>query len=280
MSLTKEAIEHIEAQALIAAAKPIRIDDGSTVAVLPASVSMHSLERYQRVRDRFRGTLKTQSLRDFSKYVERHTAHADAALGETSSGFIDQDAMAATVIFNLGTPDDAGHGDDRATLTLKPSAAYTAVQSIIGKPLSQQTLAEWLEDWAPNIIATAGDETLTIAAAISGIRKMTIKATSQRDSSVGDFSANRSAMDDIEAKSQETLPTAFLFQVVPFEGLAESTITLRLSVITGEAQPVLKLRWVGEEAQREGFAIEFKQVLEREVGGFVPLTIGTFTLGN
>lgn len=275
--LTKDTLQHIEAQALIAAAKPIIIENGHSIVVLPSEVRLHSLEGYQPMRDRFRGALKTQSLRDFSKYVEQHN---DADLGIAAGGFIDQDAMSATVIFNLGTPDDAGHGDDRATLTLKPSAAYTAAQAIVGKSLSQQTLAEWLEDWAPNITAIAGDDTMTIAAAISGIRKMTIKATSQRDSTVGEFSASRSAMDDIEAKSQETLPTAFLFQVVPFEGLGTSTINLRLSVITGEDKPVLKLRWVGEEAQREEFAIEFKQVLEQEVGGFVPLTIGTFTLGN
>ena len=275
--LNKETLQHIEAQALIAAAKPISIDGGSNVVVLPTSVTLNSLERYQPMRDRFRGSLNSHSLRDFSKYVWRHN---NSDLAAFASGYIDQDAMAATVIFNLGDSDEAGHGDDRATLTLKPSAAYTAVQSIVGKTLSQQALAEWLEDWAPNIIAAAGDETLTIAAAISGIRKMTIKATSQRDSSVGDFTQSRSAMDDIEAKSQETLPTAFMFNVVPFEGLGESTITLRLSVITGENQPVLKLRWVGEEAQREEFAIEFKQVLEQEVGGFVPLTIGTFALGN
>lgn len=275
--LTKDTLQHIEAQALIAAAKPINIDGGAALVVLPAEVRLHSLEGYQPMRDRFRGGLKTQSLRDFSKYVEQHN---NSSLSELASGYIDQDAMSATVIFNLGNPDEAGHGDDRATLTLKPSAAYTAVQAISGKSLSQQTLAEWLEDWAPNIIAMAGDDTMTIAAAISGIRKMTIKATSQRDSTVGEFSASRSAMDDIEAKSQETLPTAFLFQVVPFEGLGTSTINLRLSVITGEDKPVLKLRWVGEEAQREEFAIEFKQVLEHEVGGFVPLTIGTFTLGN
>lgn len=275
--LTKDTLQHIEAQALIAAAKPINIDGGSALVVLPESVGLQSLEKHQPMRDRFRGALKTQSLRDFSKYVE---GHINSSLSELASGYIDQDAMSATVIFNLGNPDEAGHGDDRATLTLKPAAAYTAVQAIVGKSLSQQTLAEWLEDWAPNIAAIAGDETMTIAAAISGIRKMTIKATSQRDSSVGDFSASRSSMDDIEAKSQETLPTAFLFQVVPFEGLGTSTLTLRLSVITGEDKPVLKLRWVGEEAQREEFAIEFKQVLEHEVGGFVPLTIGTFTLGN
>ena len=275
--LTKDTLQHIEAQARAAAATPIIIENGHSIVVLPSEVRLHSLEGYQPMRDRFRGALKTQSLHDFSKYVERH---GDATISIAAGGFIDQDAMSATVIFNLGTPDDAGHGDDRATLTLKPAAAYTAVQAIVGKSLSQQTLAEWLEDWAPNIIAMAGDDTMTIAAAISGIRKMTIKATSQRDSSVGDFSASRSSMDDIEAKSQETLPTAFLFQVVPFEGLGTSTINLRLSVITGEDKPVLKLRWVGEEAQREEFAIEFKQVLEHEVGGFVPLTIGTFTLGN
>ena len=275
--LTKDTLQHIEAQALIAAAKPIIIENGHSIVVLPSEVRLHSLEGYQPMRDRFRGALKTQSLRDFSKYVE---GHINSSLSELASGYIDQDAMSATVIFNLGNPDEAGHGDDRATLTLKPTAAYTAVQNIVGKTLSQQALAEWIEDWAPHITATAGNETLSNPAAISGIRKMTIKATSQRDSSVGDFSASRSAMDDIEAKSQETLPTAFLFQVVPFEGLAASTITLRLSVITSEAQPALKLRWVGEESQREDFAREFKAVLESEVGGFVPLTIGTFALGN
>lgn len=274
----KETLQHIEAQALIAAAKPLKVDDGSTLVVLPESVSLHSLERYQLARDRFRGSLKTQSLRDFSKYVESHIK--DAPAGGYPAGFINQDAMAATVIFNLGGPTDAGHGDDTATLTLKPSAAYTALQAITGKSLSQQALAEWLEDWAAHIAATAGEQALSIAQAISGVRKMTIKATAQRDSTVGDMSASRSAMDAIEASSMETLPTAFLFTVVPFEGLAASTITLRLSVITGDDKPVLKLRWVGEESQREAFAIEFKQVLEHEVGGFVPLTIGTFNLGQ
>ena len=57
-------------------------------------------------------------------------------------------------------------------------------------------------------------------------------------------------------------------------------IQLRLSVITGKDEPVLKLRWVGEEAQREEFAREFKELLNAEVGGFVPLTLGTYQLGQ
>jgi uncharacterized protein YfdQ (DUF2303 family) len=87
-------------------------------------------------------------------------------------------------------------------------------------------------------------------------------------------------MEEIEAKSLDTLPTTFVFTTKPYDPLALAPITLRLSVITGEKAPVLKLRWVGQEAQQEGFADEFKQVLAAEVGGLVPLTIGTYTQGK
>lgn len=273
--LTKDTLQHIEAQALIAAAKPIGDIDGTHVVVLPESATVVKLEQYQLQRDRFRGHLKTHALADFAKYVEQHKA-----CDIKSRGFVDQDAMSATIIFNLGEYGDAGHGDDTATLTLKPTAAYTALQGIVGKSLSQQTLAEWLEDWAQHIQAKDCDTDLTLVAAINAVRHMTIKATSQRDSKVGDFSGSRSSMDEIEAKSMETLPTAFVFTTVPFEALQPASITLRMSVLTGGETPVLKLRWVGEESQREEFAREFKATLEKEVGGFVPLTIGTFAIGK
>lgn len=274
MPLSKEAIQHIESQALAAAGREISTSSAEVV-VLPDGVALHSLERFEAGRYRFRGALATHSLRDFSKYVEHHAANEAGA-----HGFIDQDRMAASVIFNLGTTENAGHGDDTATLTLKPTAAYTALQAIVGKGLSQQQLAEWLEDWAQHITAKANDEILPTLTAIAAVRRMTIKASSQRDSVVGDFNASRSAMDEIEAKSLDTLPTAFVFCVVPFEGLKAADILLRLSVISGKEEPVLKLRWVGEETQREEFAREFKGVLDQEVGGFVPLTIGTFAVGK
>jgi len=273
MSLSQEAIQLIIDNAVLAHSK--MPETNTPVAVLPSSVKLANMEHYQSGRARFRGELDTHSLADFTKYVAHHTTNQ-----QTAGGFIDQDAMSATVIFNLGDVAAPGHADDKATLTLKPTASYTALQKVVGKGLSQQALAEWLEDWAPNVQAFAGEQPLNIALAIAGIRKMTIKATSQRDTTVGDFSASRSAMDEIEARSQETLPTKFQFTTVPFEGLQSATIDLRLSVLTGADTPVLKLRWVGEEAQREEFARQFKSVLEAEVGGLVPLTIGTFNPGN
>lgn len=274
----KETLQHIEAQALIAAAKPISIDGGASVAVMPRDVVLVKLEQYQPLRDRFRGNLKTHSIQAFCNYVEGHDGNNIAA--SLARGFVDQDQMAATIIFNLGDQDTAGHGDDTATLILKPTAAYSALQAIAGKTLSQQQLAEWLEDWGHHIQAVAGDESIGLPMAIVGIRKMTIKQTSQRDSTVGDFSASRSSMDDIEAKSMEILPTAFVFTTEPFEGLNPASIYLRMSVITGKEEPQLKLRWVGEESQREDIARQFKNALEMEIGGLVPLTLGTFNLSN
>ena len=39
---------------------------------------------------------------------------------------------------------------------------------------------------------------------------------------------------------------------------------------------MLKLRWIGEEAQREAIAQEFKAVLDTKVGTAAKLSLGTF----
>ena len=42
------------------------------------------------------------------------------------------------------------------------------------------------------------------------------------------------------------------------------------------AQPMLKLRWIGEEVQREEIAQEFKSVLDAQIGEAATLTLGVF----
>lgn len=270
----KESLQLILANAVAAVGSTVKTD-AATLAVVPEGVALKNLEQYQALRNRFRGALETQSLPAFVEYVKDRE---DKPMGN-ARGFIDQAVMAATVIFNLGTAEEPGHADDTATLTLKPTAAFNGLQAIVGKPLSQQALAEWLEDWLNNLEAYASADRIEMATAINGIRRMSIKSSSQRDSVVGDLSASRSAMDEIEARSQDVLPTEFTFVAVPYEGLSAANIGLRLSVITGRDEPLLKLRWVGEEAQREAFADEFKATLDEELSELISLHIGTFTRG-
>jgi hypothetical protein len=49
---------------------------------------------------------------------------------------------------------------------------------------------------------------------------------------------------------------------MPYEVLTAQQIMLRISLST--SQPVLKLRWDGEEVSREDIALEFKSVLKEK----------------
>ncbi|MPR00729.1 DUF2303 family protein [Pseudomonas kitaguniensis] len=268
MSLTKDAIQLITDTALEANGK--KLETLVPTVVLPESSKVIDLERFQAGRSRFRGTYSTHSLADFSAYVVER-----AALG--ARGFIDQDAMSCVLLFNLGTAEVPGHADDRAVLKLKPTAGYTAAQQIGGRGISQKDLSDWIEDWHQYLtpVDEAGNP-IAVAKAIAAVRTITIKASSESESTVGETRASRSAMDQIEASSKETLPVSLQFRTVPFEGLTEQQITLRLSVITSGAVPVLKLRWVGEEVQREDIAQEFKTVLQGKIGESASLSIGAF----
>jgi uncharacterized protein YfdQ (DUF2303 family) len=268
MSLTKEAIQLITDTALEASAKVLPTDQ--LTVVLPEGCQVVTLEKWQAGRSRFRGIYSTHSLADFSAYV------AGRALPE-AKGFIDQDEMTCTLLFNLGDDKAPGHADDRAVLRLKPSAAYKAAQSIGGRAMSQKDLSDWIEDWNQYLTAVdAEGNAMGISKAIAAVRSITVKAAIESDHTVSETSASRSTLDQIEARSKETLPTSLLFNVIPFEGLTEQQISLRVSVITSGAHPALKLRWVGEEVQREDIAQEFKQVLTKNIGANASLVIGAF----
>ncbi|KJK17139.1 DUF2303 family protein [Pseudomonas sp. 2(2015)] len=268
MSLSKEAIQLITDNALAAAGKALATN---TPTVLVAdSTTVVDLERFQLGRSRFRGTYSTHSLADYSAYVVERAEPA-------ARGFIDQDNMSCIVLFNIGTPDLPGHADDRAVLRLKASAAFAAVQAVCGQGLNQKAMSDWIEDWIQHLTVTDENGTvMSIAKAIAAVRTITVKASSESDHAVGETRASRSTMDQIEASSKETLPAWLDFKVIPFEGLGEQVIRLRVSVLTGGSQPVLKLRWIGEESQREAIAQEFKAVLHVKVGASAVLSLGTF----
>jgi len=244
-------------------------------ALVPEQYSVKTLEHLEFQRSRFRGQLSTQSFRDFCTYVAQHPQ------GEaTPSGFVDADAMACQVLFNLGDVTNPGHGDDSATLTLKPTAAFNALCLIAAKTLKQSQLAEWMEDW--HDFLEVRDTTGTImptAVAVQKVRTITLKAMAERTVTEQNFSASRSSMDSIEAAHAEQQPADLLFTTQPYDGLGRRDFKLRLSIITGET-PLLKVRWVMQEQQEEEMAQEFKERLTSEIGGLCTLTVGTFAIGK
>lgn len=271
--LTVETLNQITATHAVATGKAL--NTFVPAALVPDQYSVKTLEHLEMERSRFRGQLSTQSFRDFCKYVEQH--QKDKA---SPSGFVDADSMACQVLFNLGDIVAPGHGDDSATLTLKPTAAFNALRQIAGKTLKQSQLAEWMEDWHDFLkVKDADGKDMNVAVAVQKIRTITIKAQAERTSTESNFGASRSSMDSIEAAHAEQQPADLLFTTPPYDGLGSRTFTLRLSVITGDT-PLLKVRWVQQEQQEEEMAQEFKERLTAEIGGLCTLTVGTFALGQ
>lgn len=267
-----KAIQLIQDTAVLAYAKPL--DTFTPTLVLPSDQKIHSIEKFQAGRSRFRGALHTHSLLDFGNYVMRENEDITAA------GFVNADDMSCSVYFNLGDIVAPGHGDHTATLTLKKTAAFKALERAASTTFAQKDLSDWIEDWAPNLKALdPNDAYVDLRRAAAAIRSISIEQARKSEHVVGDMSASRSAMDQIEAKSAEGLPAEFLFTTEPYEGLNTQTIRLRVAVLTGGDKPALRLRWIGEDQLREDLAQEFKDVVQKEVGRAATLTIGSFNLG-
>lgn len=266
--MDQSTIEKIESLVL-SGARPLTTP--FPAMLVPSGVSIKSLECFQPLRNRFRGSFATSVLSEFAAYVRANPKGV---------GFIaDGDALAARVFFNLGDAAEPGHADWTATLTVQPTAAWAAVMAVDGKRLSQRELAEWIEDWADYTSAlTSADDVMHLSMAVAAIHNITISAKTEVGHSEKDFGAARTALEDIEAKSAGGLPKFLVFEAQPALGFRCRTARLRVAVITGE-KPALTLRIVGKEALLEDIRREFRELVLREIGDAAVMTIGSFNPG-
>lgn len=262
------AIDSI-AKLAVEAARANLIDIGVPALIIDNDQKIVSLEQFQPERVRFRGRFATSVLGEFVNYVKANPGGA---------GFVDPTKVNATVFFNLGDTDKPGHGDWTGSLALTPTAAYAAIQAVESKRLAQRELAEWIEDWATNLHAQFGeaDEKMSIGQAVAAIRNLTISAKSDVTHNERDFGATRTALEDLQARSEGGIPKYLSFSTEPYPNFVPREIRLRLSVITGE-KPALTLRIVGKEALEEDIAREFRQMLLEGIGDAATVTLGSFT---
>lgn len=257
MTFTVEAIRELqEAHVVEQANHNVRLMSGeeSAIVALPNNYATHDLERYLPQRRRARGRMSTTSVNDFAAYA---TTHREPG----ASVFIDATKMRAVGVLNLGTPNDPGHADNLAVLELEQTAAYRALRFACNGHKSQQTLAEFLEDWPDAVQAFAAGEQIAAPKAVGAIRKITIESLRKLESEEQQLSATRSAFESVAATSTEKLPTHIYFRCVPYAGLAERTFVLRLAIHTGDRAPQLSLRMVNEELHAEQMAQELCDLL-------------------
>ncbi|WP_278369549.1 DUF2303 family protein [Vreelandella titanicae] len=237
--------------------------------LVPDGYTLASLEQYQETPFRFRGAFATSSIEDYGHYVN---AEDEARV------FVDIDAMRAKAFFDLGNPATPGHGEHTASLRLEKTGAYEACLQANGSSFAQKELAHWIEDWHHCItgIDSNGQE-LTAKQLANAVRKVEIKASSERTHEEGDWNTKRSGMDALDASAGDATPDIIRFHCIPYEGLAFRTFEMRVSILTDDIKPKLKLRIIGLETAQEEMAKEFKDVLQGELDEKATLLLGSFS---
>ncbi|RAH37440.1 DUF2303 family protein [Halomonas sp. SL1] len=239
--------------------------------LVPHGYSLESLEKYQDAPSRFRGRFSTSSIEDFAAYVN------DEAKARV---FVDTDDMEAESFFDLGDTAAAGHGEHRATLKLQRTAPYAACLQAHDRAFGQKELAHFIEDWHAHITgeSTSGKE-LTAKQLANMVRRIEVKASVERTHEEGDWNTKRSGLDALDASAGEDTPAFIRFASLPYEGLSLRTFDLRVSILTDDTKPRLKLRITGLEGIQEEIAREFKQVLRDQLGDHATLLLGNFRKG-
>lgn len=275
--MEQAAVQQIADLAVAAQSKlPVQVDAGASIAILPEGFKLHSTEKFNAQRDRYRGRYETRSIPSFVQYIEFRNNGED----ENVQTYIDTTrGLSAQTFLNLGDIIDPGHGDDTATLTLEKKAEFARFEGLNGNRLRQQQLIDVIDDWAEFLEAYNDEGEIDLDKAIRALRKVKITKGSELDSQVRDFGHQVSALEKLEATGvDENLPHYFILTTECFHGLNPRMvkISLRISANNDEA-PGFVLRIVSEEALTEALAEEFKDILTERLEGQGQIFQGAFS---
>lgn len=275
--MEQAAVQQIAELAITAQGKlPLHVDQSASIAILPEGFKLHSTEKFNALRDRYRGSYRTSSISSFAEYIEYRNNGAD----ERVQTYINTErGLSAQTFLNLGDVIDPGHGDDTATLTLEKKAEFARFEGLNGNRLRQQQLIDVIDDWAEFLEAYSESGEVDLDKAIRALRKVKITKGSELDSQVRDFGHSVSALEKLEATGvDENLPHYFILNTECFHGLNLRSVKLSLRIsANNDDAPGFVLRIVGEEALTEALAEEFKDILTDRLEGQGQIFQGAFS---
>lgn len=246
------------------------LNNPAAAVALPDDFRLHDLEDYRPHARRMRGRYTTQSIAAFVRYALTHADKAGAAI------FLNPQEMNAKAVLDLGDCDNPGHRAHTANLISRQTAAYEALNGVVGRCLSQRKAAEFFEDWVGHIDIeffgepTNPDEglpTITARRAIAALRNITIDTARRLESEVQALGSAVSAFEAVQASSKDEggLPTTIRFTCKPYADLAPRTFELRLSVQAGEKAPEVLMRIKNAEQHQEAMGEELAQLMQTTI---------------
>lgn len=238
-------------------------DTAFPAVALPDNYKVSSLEGFQEHRNYFRAEFSTTHITSFTSYY--------AGMDSAPVVYVDPSRMTAACIYDIGSIEKPGHCKHQSSLNLLKTPSFAEFERLAGKELTQRRAAEFIEDWALfiNAFDEEGKEIMP-KNLIATIRRITVESLANVDSSVGNYSQNKSAMQSVEAKSSAgSLPAVIVLSVVPYAGLPEYEFNFRMTIKTDDSIGFI-FRRIREEEDSEKIADSFVEVLK----GLLPADSG------
>ncbi|MFG6159670.1 DUF2303 family protein [Halomonas sp. 1390] len=250
MSLTKEALQHIEQSHKTGT----EVANGHAL-VIGDQFSLQDMEKYQDQRRRFRGKFSTKGLGDFTHYLGERAAAKTPV-------FIDRDDMAARCYLDIGSHEAPGHCDHAAILSLPKTPEFIAFHRANGNTFDQEGMVELLEDWGHLMtFANSKGEALELRKVIHAFRKVSIDDLTSIDSEKQEHSSQVGVMSKVTVKNAERLPATITWRLAPYEGLDERNLEMRVASLT-KGGPGFRLRAMALDAAEQEIAGEFASRIE------------------
>lgn len=220
-----------EAEAVIAitreaeAGKLVELDPRELYsAVVPRGTERQILDlrEYLDVPDRATGTVITQTVDDFARYVGRHDDL------DRTTVWVDMESGLIVGVLDDHGQAGPGWGEHRARLQLKPTEQWAHWTKLDGKLIDQEAFAEHIEEGLKEIVEPSGPTMLEVVQSMQGHTKADWKqAVRLTDGSIS-FVYHEDATATAGGNGDLQIPERFVLGISPFLGEAEYKVDARL----------------------------------------------------
>lgn len=248
-------------------------DAGRPAVLVPADMRVEDLEKLLPSPIRVRRNYKTSRLDDFLIYCTKqlprhHHAYCVDGHPELFPGLPDRDPhifystdpAGAFAILDFGREGAPAWCDHTANWTPEESPALLALRALLGKALDQDTLTNYIDDWADILSFETADGTLVNPAAARGaIADLSAEAIKSLRNKTGDFSRERTAVERVSMAP--TVPTRMGLHCAPWVGFSPSTLRVRIAAADSTSL-ALRLTLIGWPAVLDTLVTELRERLE------------------
>lgn len=253
------------------------LDPDLGLYLIPENLRLTSDELYREHPRRHRGTFDTNRLSAFVAYCQNAAGDIDlSALGGQPTLFLD--GPRALAVFDQGTDDQPRWGDHRALLTLEPSPPFAALRKLLDRPLTQDLLIGFIDDWSDLLSFQRPDGSVcTPETARAELADLTVEAVRTMRTKQTEFAREKTGLERLSLGAG--LPTLLLLTCAPFEELTTEALRIRLTAREHSGSLALHLTHAGWPLLEERLTAELEARLRatlHERGAF-RIYRGSFT---